>query len=124
LKFGGEKRLKSGKADRSTVGRYWLKSRSEMLPKFGSEFAVAAPMTTRAASDTAITGTAFETTCGSASGGLPVCVFLPCASLTLRILHLSPVAGLPPRRPAQQKSRRGDEPTMVHARLPTRTQPK
>jgi hypothetical protein len=58
LKFGGEERLKAGNADRSTRGKEnRLKSGRE---KPGKKLAEAAPMTARAARDTAITGTRFE----------------------------------------------------------------
>src|SRR5712664_1893176 len=67
LKFGGEKRLKSGKEKRS---------------KLDKELAVAAPMTAKAAKDTAITGTRFEASCCAASGCLSPCVSLSGASAT------------------------------------------
>jgi hypothetical protein len=84
LKFGGEKRLKSGKENRSTLGKEnRLKSGREKPPKLGKKLAVAAPMTARAARDTAITGTRLKATCGAASG---------CLFGHLRSLRLSPVA--------------------------------
>jgi hypothetical protein len=59
-----------------------LKSGKEKPPKPGKELAVAAPMTARAASDTAITGTRFDAACGAASGCLSPCVSLSGASVT------------------------------------------
>ena len=50
--------------------------------KFGKELAVAAPMTAKAAKDTAIVGTRLEATCCAASGGLSPCAFLSGVSAT------------------------------------------
>src|ERR1700754_1081604 len=76
LKFGGEKRLKSGKESRSTLGKeICLKSSRGKPAKPGKELPAAAPMTTRAARDTAIAGTRLEGTCGVAPGWL-ACVSL------------------------------------------------
>jgi hypothetical protein len=50
--------------------------------KFGKELAVAAPMTAKAAKDTAIAGTRLEATCCAASGCLSPCVFLSGVSAT------------------------------------------
>src|SRR4051794_31801150 len=83
LTLGVEKRLKSGKENRSTLGsENWLKPGKEKPPKLGRELAVAAPMTTRAARDTAITGIRLEAACGAASGGLSACVSLSDAPVT------------------------------------------
>jgi hypothetical protein len=49
-----------------------LKFGKEKL-KLGKELAVAAPMTARAAKDTAIAGTRLEAPCCAASGGLSPC---------------------------------------------------
>ncbi len=82
-KFGGEKRLKSGKDNRSTLGKeICLKSSRGMPAKPGKELAAAAPMTTRAARDTAITGARLWANCGAASGCLSPCVLLSGASVT------------------------------------------
>jgi len=59
-----------------------LKSGKEKRPKLGKELAVAAPMTAKAAKDTAITGTRLEASCCAASGCLSPCVSLSGASAT------------------------------------------
>jgi hypothetical protein len=59
-----------------------LKSGNEKPPKLGKELAVTAPMTAKAARDTAITGTRLEATCRAASGCLSPCVSLSGASAT------------------------------------------
>jgi hypothetical protein len=83
LKFGGVKRLKSGQDKRSKLGKEnWLKSGKEKRSKLGKELAVAAPMTAKAAKDTAIAGARFEATCCAASGCLSACVSLSRASAT------------------------------------------
>ena len=83
LKFGGEKRLKSGNEKRSRPGKEnWLKSGKGKRSKLGKELAVAAPMTAKAANDTAIAGTRFEATCCAPSGRLSPCVSLSRASAT------------------------------------------
>src|SRR3979490_3027883 len=82
LTFGGEKRLKSGKENRSALGNEnRLKSGREKPPKLGKELAVAAPMTARAARDTAITGTRLEAACRGAPGAfLPFRFFVPASA--------------------------------------------
>ena len=64
LKFGKETRSKFGKETR-------LKSGKEKRSKSGKELAVAAPMTAKAAKDTAIASTRFEAPSSAASGWLP-----------------------------------------------------
>jgi hypothetical protein len=59
-----------------------LKSGKEKRSKLGKELAVAAPMTAKAAKDTAIAGTRLEATCCAASGCLSPCVSLSRASAT------------------------------------------
>jgi hypothetical protein len=121
LKFGGEKRLKSGKANRSTPGKEnGLKSGREKPPKLGKELAVAAPMTAMAARNTAITGTGLEATCGVASGCLSPCVSLSGASVTCVPYVSAQSRDSSHRRSAKQKSHRGDKPATARARLSTR----
>jgi hypothetical protein len=59
-----------------------LKSGKEKRFKLGKELAVAAPMTAKAAKDTAIAGTRLEATCCAAAGCLSPCVSLFRASAT------------------------------------------
>src|SRR3954453_12019577 len=83
LTLGVEKRLKSGKENRSTLGsENWLKPGREKPAELGRGLAVAAPMTTRAAKDTAITVGRREAACGAALGGFSACVSLSDAPVT------------------------------------------
>src|ERR1700709_173394 len=109
LKFGEEKRLKSGTETRSKRAR----------EKRGKKWAPAAPMAIRAASDTAITGTRLEATCGAASGCLSPCVSLSAASVTCVPHALAQSRDSSHRQSAQQTSHRGDKPASARARLPT-----
>jgi hypothetical protein len=120
LEVGGEKRLKSGKENRSTLGKESLKSGREKLPKLGKELAVAAPMTVRAAMYRAITDTWLGAAFGAASGCLPPCVSLPGASVTCVPYVSAQSRDCSHRRSAKQKRHRGDKPAMARARLPTR----
>ena len=64
--------------------------------KFGKELAVAAPMTAKAAKDTAIAGTRLEATCRAASGCLISLRVLIRRFSHLRSLRVSPVATFSP----------------------------
>ena len=71
--FGGEKRLKSDEASGSAVDENsCLKTGNAERPKFGNETTVA-PITVKAASDTATTGTQLEDTGGAPSGDASGC---------------------------------------------------
>ncbi|WP_425103468.1 hypothetical protein [Bradyrhizobium sp.] len=73
-KFGNEKFGidRFGKTTRSKLGKEMrLRSAREKRLRSGREFAVAAPMTAKAARDTAIAGTRFEGSGSAASGCVP-----------------------------------------------------
>jgi hypothetical protein len=114
--FGGEKRLKSGKENRSTLGKeICLRSSRGMPAKPGKELAAAAPMTTRAASDTAITGARLWANCGAASGCLSACVLLSGASVTCGPHVSAQSRDSSHRRSTKRESRPGDKPAMARA---------
>jgi hypothetical protein len=87
-----------------------LKSGKEKPPKLGKELAVAAPMTARAARDTAITGTRLEATCCANPGCLSPCVSLSGSSVTCVPYVSAQSHDSSHRRSAKQKSHRGDKP--------------
>ncbi|MGB7121410.1 MAG: hypothetical protein WBE02_16945, partial [Bradyrhizobium sp.] len=74
-KFGNEKFGidRFGKTTRSKLGKEMrLRSAREKRLRSGKELAVAAPITAKAAKDTAIAGARFEGSGGAASGCLPL----------------------------------------------------
>ena len=88
--------------------RELLEIRQREAPKLGKKLALAAPMTVRAARDSAITGTWLEATCGAAVGLLVPLRFLVRCFGHLRA-RLAQSRDSSHRRSAKQKSHRGDK---------------